>query len=610
MLINIILDLIQATAPYTKYFLDYAINTKDAFDILRKNLDCPLINRIAFTNNKKRVCLPETKPISAPIQVSMPTSIIIEPSADTARLTAMAKGSRLLSNLRFIDAGMWVLIIIVQLATNASGWAYWNIACVVITALMAVGLRPGKDVTQYNQDKMGKNAWSNIYVSASASLWYARQLLNDDSYIMIPLILLELAIIIVALIVVSKMDKKARKRLMNNGKDIEPALEQKQIYTGGVLFAVLGRILFAIMLAVIFNVKMPPVIAIVFLSLAAVCGFVAAFYFHKSAKLGELLPEPPAKPKNSNLWIVVAAATCIVMLALTTLSLIVLAPYNTPIENSPSSNPSARPTESAPPANSSTLKTIVYRNEAEGFSFEYPEDWEAYNDRALREMSDAEQTYVAAFESAYGVLYISKTIDDGSFHTTNQDEFIDELTASLQSFHLINYSTIRLGDIPAIYIAYTYKDMGTTIYGKLYLYAVNGYIYVIVCGLPQEYTGEYLPVLNTIIDSYRITEFASTSGASTQSEPAISLIMADTLVSSWLYNAGFDEDYYTYWQEDDIILDGSAFYQFNLLSIGDSSVHHLTSILVNMETAELIAYDWVFDTHEPLGNWLLRNFAQ
>jgi len=57
MLINIILDLIQATAPYTKYFLDYAINTKDAFDILRKNLDCPLINRIAFTNNKKRVCL-------------------------------------------------------------------------------------------------------------------------------------------------------------------------------------------------------------------------------------------------------------------------------------------------------------------------------------------------------------------------------------------------------------------------------------------------------------------------------------------------------------------------------------------------------------------------
>ena len=121
-----------------------------------------------------------------------------------SELLSLANFCRTLSILRFIDAGVWFLLVISQMEYGGElGTIIWNIISIAITIGLAIGLLPGRYIEalrihgKYDLNKLSSSISHNIGWSGIGLIWYAYQVLIDDVYISPIIILLEIAIIIV-----------------------------------------------------------------------------------------------------------------------------------------------------------------------------------------------------------------------------------------------------------------------------------------------------------------------------------------------------------------------------------------------------------------------------
>lgn len=154
-------------------------------------------------------------------QSKIPPAVKSEPAKNN--LPVLARLCRGLSILRFVDSGVWVLIIIIQISlygVESVGSIIWNIAQTALTVYLAVKLLPSKYIAQYDQykqydqDDMARTIGYNMGLSILALFWYVVQFVVYDSYIMIPLLVLEVVIIIISVLAVIKLDKAVRKSVI------------------------------------------------------------------------------------------------------------------------------------------------------------------------------------------------------------------------------------------------------------------------------------------------------------------------------------------------------------------------------------------------------------
>jgi len=149
-----------------------------------------------------------------------------KPLPDKKKLLSLIKYSWGLSILRFVDALAWIAIILFQITDGAGvGTIIWNIAATAITIVLAVKLLPGKyseqykEYGQYNQKGIATNVSNNIGVSVLALILYGVQLAVFENNVMIPLLILETAVIIVGILALCNVDKSVFKPALRESEE-------------------------------------------------------------------------------------------------------------------------------------------------------------------------------------------------------------------------------------------------------------------------------------------------------------------------------------------------------------------------------------------------------
>ena len=177
---------------------------------------------IAVNTEQPTPDVPQLAPVSAVPQQTLSDkgseSIHIEPepTTDKGKLFKLAKYCRALSALRFLDAGIWLVIIIVQIGAAEFSTIIWNLVGAGMVVYLGVRLLPGKYIEQYNRfgkydmDDIVKDIGFNIALAVVGFILYGMQLFAYEMNIMYLLIALEIVVVVVSILALSKVDKSSR----------------------------------------------------------------------------------------------------------------------------------------------------------------------------------------------------------------------------------------------------------------------------------------------------------------------------------------------------------------------------------------------------------------
>ena len=116
---------------------------------------------------------------------------------DGNETTAFARLCYALSTLRFLDAALWLIIVIVQFEYADGGNTFFNIVEIVIIIVLAANLWPNKfyrHTGYFDKKKVSRNVIINLLYSIFALLWYGFQIIAFGIPILIPALILEVII--------------------------------------------------------------------------------------------------------------------------------------------------------------------------------------------------------------------------------------------------------------------------------------------------------------------------------------------------------------------------------------------------------------------------------
>lgn len=139
----------------------------------------------------------------------------------------------------------------------------------------------------------------------------------------------------------------------------------------------------------------------------------------------------------------------------------------------------------------------TYKNEAEGFVFKYPNEWQTKESNTVIEVIKIQSPDGNAKFSVMKIL----TNPFGIF-TENQES----VEAAVNKMHkFITFRETTIGEIPAKELIYQTNGLKGDDISKNVWYVIGGAVYQINCSFKMNQRETYEPILNSIMESYVIT---------------------------------------------------------------------------------------------------------
>ena len=142
---------------------------------------------------------------------------------------------------------------------------------------------------------------------------------------------------------------------------------------------------------------------------------------------------------------------------------------------------------------------VPYNNPNLGFSLEYPSDWQ--KEESLSFTSPQGGTGNRAPEV---INVVTEVLPSSDFSLDSYTEAAMGQVESFENFQLLNSSSTTLGGLPAHMSVYTFTDEQTPLQNLQTWTVKDGMAYVITYGgVPEEFDSS-LPVLQGVLDSFRL----------------------------------------------------------------------------------------------------------
>ena len=151
-------------------------------------------------------------------------------------------------------------------------------------------------------------------------------------------------------------------------------------------------------------------------------------------------------------------------------------------------------------ASNDTSDLASYSNPNLGFSLKYPSNWQK-----------EESLTFASPQGGIGnrapevISVITEVLPTSDFSLNTYSEAALSQVKSFQDFKLLNSSSTTLAGLPAHMIVYSYTEEGQTPWQNLQVWTIkDGIAYIITYGgTPEEFESS-LPVLQSVMDSFRL----------------------------------------------------------------------------------------------------------
>lgn len=152
--------------------------------------------------------------------------------------------------------------------------------------------------------------------------------------------------------------------------------------------------------------------------------------------------------------------------------------------------------------------SMTYVNDAEGFSFMYPENWEIENVEEIFPEAFISVGYTDMLGTTYARIAVSKEINDGSYFAATELDF-EELFSSeedINNVKIMALSDAVLDGCSARKLTISFdNDLGTHFIEIVYLYIRDSYVYAVFCATEEANYDKYEPIFNAIMNTYTIT---------------------------------------------------------------------------------------------------------
>jgi hypothetical protein len=140
-----------------------------------------------------------------------------------------------------------------------------------------------------------------------------------------------------------------------------------------------------------------------------------------------------------------------------------------------------------------------YNNPNLGFSLEYPSDWQ--KEESLSFTSPQGGVGDRAPEV---INVVTEVLPSSNFSLDSYTDAAMGQVESFENFQLLNSSSTTLGGLPAHMIVYTFTDEQTPLQNLQAWTVKDGMAYVLTYGgIPEEFNSS-LPVLQAVLDSFRL----------------------------------------------------------------------------------------------------------
>lgn len=262
-------------------------------------------------------------------------------------------------------------------------------------------------------------------------------------------------------------------------------------------------------------------------------------------------------PKKSGKSIGLIASIILILVGVIILIFPLLDNLDFGIENNvaPASSNDAQSTDTE-----SVSLTQFYTNEAERFSFLYPNDWVENNDP-----SALVQLVSGSTLGTRAVLSVNKSeYDESTFYTT-KEAFQAGIAAStdgnLSNIEVTDLTDITLQGYPVQKVAWKCINTDGIHFMVInYYYSLDTDLYVVSCMVVEDYFSQYEPILDAIMDSYTITANDATV---TKSDTVDQLLFCDIPIQE-VIGMGYDEIITTF-GEPNFVNDSnySSYYEMN-----------------------------------------------
>ncbi|WP_371375519.1 PsbP-related protein [Sporomusa aerivorans] len=232
-------------------------------------------------------------------------------------------------------------------------------------------------------------------------------------------------------------------------------------------------------------------------------------------------------------------------------------------------------------ASNSIQLSQTYKNEAEGFVFKYPQEWQT--------KESATMTEIIKIQSPDGNAKLSvMKIVTNPFGILTEDQAAVE-NAVNQMHKFIALKDTKLGDIPTRELVYQTNGLKGDDISKNYWYVFGGDVYQIICSFKMSERERYEPMMNAMMESYTITRSANDLNKTSSVNSALTAREAKELLQNWVDTHQFPSSV--------SIMDGDGnthkrsgsdaeYYVFQL-----QGLHRIYDILVDTKTRELFVHD-------------------
>ena len=250
-----------------------------------------------------------------------------------------------------------------------------------------------------------------------------------------------------------------------------------------------------------------------------------------------------------------------------------------------------------------------YKNDEEGFSFNYPSAWEEMNTDDL-DIQNCVTVLGSSFAGAN--ITITKVFDDGNLFYLTKSDF-QELSWMFYEFNIIELININIDNVPARKLVYSCDDGKRLRIDTLYFYVRGEYLYTVNCSSLQDDFNTNEPIFDAMMNTYTITRSTTNQAPPDNNANTSSTVPEDEAykyLERWLIERGIFNDVWidNIWEEE---LNGEEYYCYYLLNyagdLGQSGT--FARIYINKNTCQAYVYDKNSQYLLPLDDWFNNNYG-
>jgi len=189
----------------------------------------------------------------------------------------------------------------------------------------------------------------------------------------------------------------------------------------------------------------------------------------------------------------------------------------------------------------------TYINDAEGFTFNYPSEWEIHEWKNVGSIVELSVDHPITENE---IIFISMTITkefwlDPNEFLDNIEEEIHEEFSRLNDVetNVINLKDVDLNGILAHRLLYSLKDNNSYDYYLGYYYVVGNTIFTVEFHSPESLFDRYEPIFDAIMETYRITQSMDTSYTDLEWQTVSDGYFSVNIPSTWLWEMQDFDDY-------------------------------------------------------------------